>query len=134
MVGASGAIAGVLGAYLILYPRANVRMLMVLFIYIRVVNVPAVLLLGAWFLIQLISAERAGGDGGGVAFWAHVGGFLCGCLLLPLFKYRAVPLFGEAQSVPFSVSGPRFRGTGRIPDVAAQRSRPFDDSPWTRRP
>jgi membrane associated rhomboid family serine protease len=134
MVGASGAIAGVLGAYLVLYPRANVRILMVLFFYIRIINIPAVWMLGAWFVLQLVSAERAAGNGGGgVAFWAHVGGFLCGCLLIPLFKHGRVPLFGEARSQAFAVSGPRLRGTGRIPDVNPQASRAGNDGPWNRR-
>jgi membrane associated rhomboid family serine protease len=128
MVGASGAIAGVLGAYLVLYPRANVRILMILFVFIRVINVPAVLVLGAWFLIQLISAEASGG-GAGVAFWAHVGGFLAGLLMLPLFKHGDVPFFGEARSKAFGISSPRFGHSGRIPDVT-----PRDDGPWTRGP
>ncbi len=91
MVGASGAIAGVLGAYLLLYPRANVRVLMVLFIYIRIINVPAVYMLGAWFLLQLISASVRRAVSSGVAFWAHVGGFLCGCFLLPCSSKAASP-------------------------------------------
>ncbi len=129
MVGASGAIAGVLGAYLVLYPRANVRVLMVLFIYIRIINVPAVYMLGAWFLLQLISAERAAGGSSGVAFWAHVGGFLCGCFLLPLFKQGRVPLFGEARTQAFAISGPRTRGTGRIPDVTPRNASPRNGGP-----
>jgi membrane associated rhomboid family serine protease len=133
MIGASGAIAGVLGGYLVLYPRANVRVLMVLFIYIRIINIPAVFMLGAWFLIQLISAERAGGAAGGVAFWAHVGGFLCGVFVLPLFKYGRVPLFGEARSKAFSVAGPRIGGTGRIPDTGPRNGHTGDDGPWNRR-
>lgn len=124
MIGASGAIAGILGAYLVLYPRANVRVLVVFFFFIRIVNVPAVYMLGAWFLLQLISAERTAGGDGGVAFWAHVGGFLCGCLLIPLFKGSHVPLFGEAQSRPFAVSGTRFASTGRIPTVVPRGEAP----------
>jgi membrane associated rhomboid family serine protease len=122
MVGASGAIAGVMGAYLMLYPRANVRVLMVFFLFIRILNVPAVLVLGIWFFLQVIGAERAPADTGGVAFWAHIGGFMAGLVLLPLFKHASVPLFGEARSRAFLLSGPRPRRTGRIPD-AGRRDR-----------
>jgi len=125
MIGASGAIAGVLGAYMMLYPRANVRVLMILVIFIRVINVPAVLVLGFWFAMQLIGAERAPADAGGVAFWAHVGGFLCGLVLLPLFKRDDVPLFGETKSRAFAVSGPRLGRLGRIPTVV-----PRNRGPW----
>ncbi len=129
MVGASGAIAGILGAYLVLYPRANVRMLMVLFLFIRIINVPATLVLGAWFLVQLISAESAPADAGGVAFWAHVGGFLTGILLLPIFKSGDVPFFGQARSRPFAVSGPRPWRSGSVPTVIPGRR----GGPWDRR-
>jgi membrane associated rhomboid family serine protease len=117
MVGASGAIAGVLGAYLMLYPRANVRVFMFFFLFIRIINVPAILVLGIWFALQLIGAERAPADAGGVAFWAHVGGFLSGLVLLPLFKRGDIPLFGEARSRAFAISGARVARTGRIPTV-----------------
>ncbi|HEY1722956.1 MAG TPA: rhomboid family intramembrane serine protease [Magnetospirillaceae bacterium] len=133
MIGASGAIAGVLGAYIVLYPRANVRILMFFFFFIRIINVPAVFVLGAWFLLQLISAERSVGSDAGVAFWAHVGGFLCGCFLLPLFKRGNVPLFGEARSRAFAVSGPGIRGAGRIPNVIPPGEDRRADSPWSRR-
>jgi len=122
MVGASGAIAGVMGAYLMLYPRANVRVLMIFFIIIRILNVPAVLVLGIWFALQVIGAERAPADTGGVAFWAHVGGFLAGLVLLPIFKRDTVPLFGQTRSRAFALSGPRTFRTGRIPD-AGRRDR-----------
>ena len=127
MIGASGAIAGVLGAYLVLYPRANVRVLMVLFLFIRIVNVPAILILGAWIGLQLVSAAHAPADTGGVAIWAHVGGFLCGILLLPILKGGEVPLFGEAKSRPFSMTGPRLFPSGRVPAVIPGRRPPRDD-------
>ncbi|HOI45204.1 MAG TPA: rhomboid family intramembrane serine protease [Candidatus Aminicenantes bacterium] len=78
MIGASGAIAGVLGAYFILYPHARVQTLVFLFIYIRVVPIPAAVLLGIWFLMQLLNV----GMGGGVAWFAHLGGFLAGVVLI----------------------------------------------------
>jgi len=87
MVGASGAIGGVMGAYVVLYPRVRVHMLVVLGFYVTTVAVPAMLMLGYWFLIQLIGGATAIGDeGGGVAFWAHVGGFVAGALLIFAFR------------------------------------------------
>jgi membrane associated rhomboid family serine protease len=83
MIGASGAIAGILGAYLILFPRANVSTLFIFIIIIRVIKVPAVLVLGFWFLIQLLNA---GTEGGSVAWYAHIGGFITGILLIKIFK------------------------------------------------
>jgi membrane associated rhomboid family serine protease len=85
MVGASGAIAGVLGAYLMLYPHARVRCLWVLFIFITTVYVPAWLLLGIWFVSQFLM------PGTGVAWMAHVGGFVTGFLLVRLFVTRRPP-------------------------------------------
>jgi membrane associated rhomboid family serine protease len=89
MVGASGAISGVMGAYVLLYPRVQVHMLVVLVVFITRIRVPAFLMLGYWFLLQLLGgAAPAGSEGGGVAFWAHVGGFLAGAALIPLFRDR----------------------------------------------
>ena len=85
MVGASGAISGVMGAYVILYPRVRVHMLVVLFVFITRIAVPAYLMLGYWFLLQLLGGTAARGEGG-VAFWAHVGGFVAGAVLISLFK------------------------------------------------
>jgi len=91
VIGASGAISGVLGAYLILYPRARVLVLVPIFFFIRIVRVPAFFVLGIWIVFQFIeglpslvadSARAAGG----VAWFAHIGGFFVGILLLPLFK------------------------------------------------
>ena len=87
MVGASGAIGGVMGAYILLYPRVRVHMLIILGFLVTTVGVPAVLMLGYWFVIQLLSGlSRAGTGGGGVAFWAHIGGFLAGCVLIYVFR------------------------------------------------
>jgi membrane associated rhomboid family serine protease len=80
MVGASGAIAGVLGGYLVLYPRARVRCLWILIIFITTIDVPAWLLLGVWFLSQFLIPM-----GAGVAWMAHVGGFVAGVALIKLF-------------------------------------------------
>jgi membrane associated rhomboid family serine protease len=87
MVGASGAIGGVMGAYILLYPRVHVHMLLILGFFITTVAVPAVVMLGYWLLIQLISGFGTLGDeGGGVAFWAHVGGFVTGAILILFFR------------------------------------------------
>ena len=87
MVGASGAIGGVMGAYAILYPRARVHLLIVLVFYVTTVSVPAVLMLGYWFLMQLIlGLGSIGATGGGVAFWAHIGGFVAGLAMVFVFR------------------------------------------------
>jgi membrane associated rhomboid family serine protease len=91
MVGASGAIGGVMGAYVVLYPRVRVHMLVVLGFYVTTFAVPALYMLGYWFLIQLVGgASSLGAEGGGVAFWAHVGGFAAGAVLVWLFKNPAL--------------------------------------------
>ena len=90
MIGASGAIAGVLGAYFILYPRARVMTLVFFFFFIRVIPIPAAIILGLWFLMQVLNI----GLGGGVAWFAHIGGFLVGIGLIMVFRRRprfAVP-------------------------------------------
>jgi membrane associated rhomboid family serine protease len=85
MVGASGAISGVMGAYIVLYPRVRVHMLVFLGIFITRIVVPAYLMLGYWFLLQIIGGGLASGEGG-VAFWAHAGGFVTGALLIYVFR------------------------------------------------
>jgi membrane associated rhomboid family serine protease len=98
MVGASGAISGVLGAYLLLFPRAQVLVLIPLGIFSRVMYVPAALVLGLWFLMQLLSGGISlGQKGGGVAFFAHIGGFLAGMALIGLFKRPDVPFFARRR-------------------------------------
>ncbi|MDH3309948.1 MAG: rhomboid family intramembrane serine protease [Gammaproteobacteria bacterium] len=93
MIGASGAISGVLGAYLLLFPRAHVLVLVPLGFFTRTMYLPAMVVLGFWFLLQLINSALADPGQGGVAFGAHIGGFIAGMVLLPLFKYRHVRLF-----------------------------------------
>jgi membrane associated rhomboid family serine protease len=85
MVGASGAISGVLGAYMIMFPRAHVLVLIPLGVLTRLVPLPALLVLGLWFAMQLLS-EMFAPAGAGVAFRAHIGGFVVGMVLLPLFR------------------------------------------------
>jgi membrane associated rhomboid family serine protease len=107
MIGASGAIAGTLGAYLILHPRANVMVFVWIFVFVRLIAVPAVLVLGLWFLMQLLSALSESGGGPGVAFWAHVGGFVLGMALVPLFRRREVTMLQPRRSAPFSTRRPQ---------------------------
>jgi len=91
MVGASGAIGGVMGAYILLYPRVHVHMLFIIVVYVTTFAIPAYLMLGYWFLIQLLSGWASfGTQGGGVAFWAHVGGFVSGAVLVFLFRDKAL--------------------------------------------
>ena len=91
-VGASGAIAGVLGAYILLFPRARVTTLIPIFMFITVREIPAVFLLGVWFVLQLFTgAATMGGDvadTGGVAYFAHIGGFVAGMALVSLMGGR----------------------------------------------
>jgi membrane associated rhomboid family serine protease len=81
-IGASGAIAGIMGAYFILYPRSKILTLVPILFFPLFVEIPAFFFLGVWFLLQILSA---GGPGGGIAWWAHIGGFVIGMLLLRLF-------------------------------------------------
>jgi membrane associated rhomboid family serine protease len=86
MVGASGAISGVMGGYLILYPNVRVYAMIPLGFFLTSVALPAWVMLGYWFLIQFVSGLLTmAGDMGGVAFWAHVGGFVAGVVLIKLF-------------------------------------------------
>ncbi|HYC32594.1 MAG TPA: rhomboid family intramembrane serine protease [Gemmatimonadales bacterium] len=91
MVGASGAISGVMGAYIVLYPRVRVHMLVFLGFFITRIAVPAYLMLGYWFLIQILGGlPTIGDEKGGVAFWAHAGGFVAGALLIMIFRDPAL--------------------------------------------
>jgi len=91
MVGASGAISAIMGAYLVLYPKARVHTLFIIIILIRVFPLPAWFFLLYWLSLQVVysSLELAGG-GGGVAFWAHIGGFVAGVALVKLFQNRVL--------------------------------------------
>ena len=97
MIGASGAISGVLGAYLILYPRARVLVLIPLGFFIQLVRLPALWVLGLWFAIQLISSALTSSEGGGVAWFAHIGGFIAGMALIPFFRRGNLSLFHKAH-------------------------------------
>ena len=93
VVGASGAISGVLAAYMLLYPRARVRVWLVVYpVWIR-----AVWVVGVWFVLQLLNAAATPASEPGTAWWAHVGGFAAGLALTPLLKSADVPYFGPAE-------------------------------------
>jgi membrane associated rhomboid family serine protease len=92
MVGASGAISGVLGAYLLLFPHARVLTLIPLGFFTQIAEIPAMIVLGFWIVVQIVNGLLTFNfEGGGVAVFAHIGGFVVGMLLVGLFKRRAVP-------------------------------------------
>ena len=99
-LGASGAISGVMGAYALMYPKARIRTLILIY-FIAVVSVPAILFLGFWFLLQLLYTWLE--IGGGVAYWAHIGGFVAGMILALILRRRkrkpepAIPYYVETQ-------------------------------------
>jgi membrane associated rhomboid family serine protease len=90
MVGASGAIGGVMGAYLVMYPRVRVHMLIFLGFYVTRIAVPAFTVLAYWLFFQLVGGFTSVSGGGGMAFWAHIGGFLGGMALVFVFRSRSL--------------------------------------------
>jgi membrane associated rhomboid family serine protease len=94
MVGASGAVAGVMGGYLLMFPKARVDVLLFFIIFFRVFALKAWIVLGLWFALQLFSGFSTPTEGGGVAYWAHVGGFLAGlAMALPIWLRRGARSF-----------------------------------------
>jgi membrane associated rhomboid family serine protease len=89
-IGASGAISGVLGAYMVLYPYARIRTVVTLGFFFYIARIPAIFFLGFWFLYQLLYASTPAVSG--VAYWAHIGGFLAGFLLIRILPKRQRPL------------------------------------------
>jgi len=134
MVGASGAIAGVLGAYLLLHPSANVRCFVWIVIFFRIVNVPAWMMLGLWFTMQLVSGLMAAPGRPGVAFWAHVGGFATGLILVILLRPTGVYLLQPPRTQAFATVPPggfpgrRTPSRGSVPQ--AGRRFPPPRNPW----
>lgn len=93
-IGASGAIAGVMGGYLLLFPKARVDILLILIVYFRVLTIPAFVMLGVWLGIQFTGSLSSNPDEGGIAYWAHTGGFFVGLVLsIPLWLKRGGSAF-----------------------------------------
>jgi membrane associated rhomboid family serine protease len=124
MIGASGAVSGILGAYIVISPRANVKVFVFLII-ITVINLPAFIVLGVWFLGQLVSQSMANPNEPGVAFMAHIGGFIAGAMLVAFFKRRNVHVFQPSHSRPFAVARVR-RGRGSVPEFNPRGRGPWD--------
>ena len=97
MIGASGAISGVLGAYVLLHPTARVLVVIPFGFYLHTTFMPAALVLGLWFLLQIVSSLGAPAGEGGVAWFAHVGGFVAGMVLILFFRRRGVRLFASRR-------------------------------------
>ena len=99
MVGASGAIAAVMGGYLLMFPRARVDVVLIIIILIKIFTIPAWVMLGIWFALQLFSGYSMMGGEAGVAYWAHAGGFAAGVVLaLPVFLRRGGTGFWQATA------------------------------------
>ncbi len=132
MVGASGAIAGVLGGYFLFYPRARVDMFLFLIVIFRIIPIPAWLVLGSWFIMQVLGGLGAQTDIGGVAYWAHAGGFIAGLLLcLPLWLRKGGPAYwAKCHGHPPHAEA-RYRYVKTSVPVAGRTSR-FRPSPWRR--
>jgi membrane associated rhomboid family serine protease len=140
MIGASGSIAGVLGAYIVTYPRANVHCFVWVVIVFTIVTVPAWVLLGLWFVLQLVGGLAAGSGSPGVAVWAHVGGFVSGILLYLLLRPPHVEVLQPQRTPTWATAHPRaLAGSGRrtfhggdsggsVPDAGAGFRRPR--GPW----
>jgi hypothetical protein len=108
MIGASGAIAGIMGAYFILFPGARILTLVPVFFIPFFIEIPALIFLGVWFLFQFFYASLPGPDGGGIAWWAHIGGFLFGMMAVKLFpRLPESALDGRLSEVFARTSTPR---------------------------
>ncbi|HAD87537.1 MAG TPA: rhomboid family intramembrane serine protease [Rhodospirillaceae bacterium] len=129
LVGASGAISGVIGAYLLLHPKAYINVLIWIFVFVKIVPIPAWIALAFWIGLQVVNGAMDPGTGGGVAFWAHVGGAVAGMVLVPFFKHKDVPLFngvgGRGQGAPHRPRPGHARQPGGRP--AAPWGRKDDD-------
>ena len=125
LIGASGAISGVIAAYLMIWPRANIRVFYWWIIFFGTINVPAFVVLGFWLFEQFIALPAALKMQGGVAIAAHLGGFVCGLILTPIFKKPGVRLFQGKHTTAFSHSRVRGfkRNKGSVPSVPLRRPR-----------
>lgn len=129
-VGASGAIAGVMGGYLLLFPKARVDILIFIIVYIRILPIPAWIVLMVWFGMQLIGGFGADPTAGGVAYWAHLGGFVAGLVLaIPVWLKLGGPGFWQrTEGTP-----PHPEATYRVVRSSIPKAgRPRRSSPWQR--
>ncbi|MFW8634120.1 rhomboid family intramembrane serine protease [Cribrihabitans pelagius] len=126
-VGASGAIAGVMGGYLLMFPKARVDILLVLIIYFRIFSIPAFVMLAAWLGMQFLGGIGADPDQGGVAYWAHAGGFIVGlALCVPLWIKRGGPAFwNKTHGLPPHPASQY--SASRIPKLPRRKRNP---GPW----
>lgn len=123
MVGASGAIAGVMGGYILLFPRARVDILIILIVFVQIITIPAWLMLALWFIFQLIGGVGMDAASGGVAYWAHTGGFVAGAALtLPVFLRRGGARFWQRTHglPPHPVADNRY-GRTNVPRVRRRK-------------
>jgi membrane associated rhomboid family serine protease len=123
MVGASGAIAGVMGGYLLLFPRAKVDILLIIVIFFRIFPIPAWVMLGLWFALQVFNGLTTPGELGGVAYWAHAGGFLGGLLLTyPVWRAKGGTRFwSQTHGVPPHPEAEYETVRSRIPRVIRRK-------------
>ncbi|MGR3758986.1 rhomboid family intramembrane serine protease [Roseobacteraceae bacterium NS-SX3] len=128
-VGASGAIAGVMGGYLLLFPRARVDILLVLIVYFRVFSIPAFIMLGVWLGMQLLGSLGSSGGEGGIAYWAHTGGFAIGlALTVPLWLRRGGPAYWNRTHGHPPHPDTRYNySPSRVPRLPRKRRNP---GPW----
>lgn len=118
LIGASGAIAGVMGAYWLLFPRAKVDVLIIMVIMVRTFTIPAFIVLTIWLGMQVFSGFSTASGGGGVAYWAHFGGFIAGALImLPIWRARGAKMFWHQNAyAPPYPEAPKLT-YGRIPTI-----------------
>ena len=141
LIGASGAIAGVMAAYLLMFPHAKVRVIMVILIFIRWIHLPAFVVLISWLMLQVFAAPSSLSAEGGTAYFAHLGGFIAGLILTPFFRKSGTPLLPKSQTPASWAIEPvparqvktefvqRYRRQKRplVPEV--KRDQPNDDNP-----
>ena len=129
LVGASGAIAGVMGGYLLLYPKARVDVIFFIFIFFKIISLRAWLVLGAWFLLQLANGTVLPSGSSGVAYWAHIGGFVVGSILcLPtFFRLGGLRFWKDSSGHPPHPEAEYTLVKSAIPKV---KSRLAKKSPW----
>lgn len=122
-VGASGAVAGVMGGYLLLYPKARVDIILILIIFFKIFPVPAWIVLGVWFLMQVWGEFTAPAALGGVAYWAHIGGFVIGLgLALPLWlRLGGTAFWRQTHGHPPHPPASYMDGSSRIPIVRRRK-------------